>query len=216
LQKFKPAPKTAAARYAPNPLRYYGKRNRALLVLALLFLSGVLLGALLLRGTSGGLLALLSRMIGEQLELRAQRSMPQNFTASLASSGVFVGTLFLCGFCAVAHPAEGGMPLFQGMGVGMVSAYLYAQYQARAMGYIVVYLLPSTLLNAAAVMLCARESLRLSSFFWSCMHQRERGEQRYSVRLYLARYLAASVLCLAAALLESGAFYLFGGLSFLR
>ena len=216
MQTFKPTPKSVAVRYIPKYLIRRGKRNRTLVALALLFLAGVLLGALLLRGASGELLALVPRMIQEQLELRGERSMPQNVTASLASSGVFIGVLFLCGFCAVAHPVEGGMPLFQGMGVGMVSAYLYAQYRARAVAYIVIYLLPATLLNAVAVMLCARESLRLSGFFWNCMRQKERGEQSYSVRLYLARCLAASMLCVAAALLEAAAFHLLGQLPLLR
>lgn len=193
--------KASKRRYYARYLAGYTKRNYAILGMGLLFLAGVLGGTLLLKSADGETVELLMRLVGGFVEKRQTQTFPEVFAASATSSLLFVGGLFLCGFCAVGQPAEILAPLFRGLGFGFSVSSLYAGYGASAAGYVGLFLLPNMLISTVVILFCCRESLRMSGSLFSAL----RGGEGYKMplRLYLARYIVAAGICLSSALLEA-------------
>ena len=181
-------------------LSHYTRKNYVLLGFGLLFLLGVSVGTSLYSAAETNTLANLSRLMHGFVENRSHRGFSQNFASAAASSLFLVGVLFFCGFSAVAQPVELLVPFFRGLGFGFSIASLYHSYGAGAAGYVALFVLPGMVLSSLAILFCCRESLRFSRSFFRLMSG---GEGRYSVRLYLARYCAAVLVCVTAAFLEA-------------
>ena len=189
--------------YYTRYLTHYAKKNYALLALGLLFICGAVLGTLLLRSAGYDTVSLLLRVVNGFIERRRGQTLLQNFTAGAFSSLLFVLILFVCGFCAVAQPVILLVPLFRGLGYGFSAATLYATYHARAAGFVALFILPNMLLSTLAILVCCRESLRLSGSLFAVMRGDGQARELYSVRLYVARFVVAALLCVLSALLEA-------------
>lgn len=188
--------------YYSRYIAHYTQKNYGLLALGVLFLTGVLLGTLLLRTVNDETLELLLRIVGGFVSNRREQSLLQNFLSGAASSLAFLSVLLVCGFCAVSQPLVVLLPLFRGLGVGISMASLYAAYGTGAIGFVTLLMLPGTLLSTIAILLCCRESLRLSASFFGAL-RRQANREPYSLRLYLARYFACALICLLAAFVEA-------------
>lgn len=189
-------------KYYSRYIAHYTKKNYGLLALGTLFVAGVLLGTLLLRTATGDTLNLLLQVVGNFVEKRREQSLLQNFISGMSSSLVFIAILFVCGFCAISQPVVVALPLFRGLGVGFSAASLYAAHGTQAMGFVGLLMLPGTLITTLAILICCRESLRLSSSFLATIGA-GRQKEGYSLRIYIARFLACGVLCVLSALMEA-------------
>lgn len=200
-------------KYYSRYIAYTTKRSRGLIVLGVLFLIGVFAGTLLLRTAKGESLEFLMQMVGAFVENRRAQSLLQNFTSSAAVSLAFLAVLFVCGFCAISQPLVALLPLFRGLGVGVSMASLYAFQGTRVVGYVALLMLPGTLLGALAILVCSRESLRLSNSFFAVMggEQPGRSKEFYSLKIYIARYLACAGMCALAAFVEAALYSGFSG-----
>lgn len=191
----------ARRRYYSRYLAHYTKKNYRVLLLGGIFVLGVVLGTLLVRSAGQETVELLLRLIGDF----AQRRRDQGFTANLSAGCLgglcFVAGLFVCGFCAVAQPAEILAPLVRGLGFGFSAASLYARFGPGAAGFIGVFLLPSMIITTIAMLFCCNEALRMSGSLWSLLQGRE--AEPYVRRVYAARFIAAAALWFVGVLIES-------------
>jgi len=198
--------KGARRRYYARYISHYTKRNYTLIGLGLLFLAGVLAGTLILGYADEDSFAIVRQLLTGFVENRRTQPVAGNFKAAASSSLIFIGAMFFCGFCAIGQPAEMLAPFFKGLGFGISAASLYEVYGSGAAGYVGLFLLPGTVITTIALLLCCRESLRLSFSFWRTLRG---GQEPYSLKLYMARYFVAAVVCLLSALLEAFLHYLF-------
>jgi uncharacterized membrane protein SpoIIM required for sporulation len=201
--------KAGRRRYYARYISHYTKRNYALLGLGALFLAGVLAGTMLLGAVEGDSLALMRDLLTGFVEKRRTQQVAANFAAAAASSLFFVGAMFVCGFCAIGQPLALLAPFFKGLGFGLSVASLYSVYGAGTAGYVGLFLLPGTVITTVTLLFCCRESLKLSSRFLRALRHDPQDKDDHPIRLYLARYLVAVTICLAAALLEAFIYFLF-------
>ena len=182
-------------------LAQYTKQNRGMLLLCTLFAAGVLCATLLLGSTDESIRAYLLRMIDGFAHQRLTQSLQTNFLSALMSAMMFVGMLFLCGFCAISQPVIIAMPFFRGLGVGFSVAALYSYYGIQAINFAVIYII-CALLSTAAMLICCIEALKLSVGIFRVMRTGERSAF-YPVPHYLAKFAAAILLTVFAAVMEA-------------
>jgi len=207
---FRSQSKSPRSRYYARYFVHYLKKNYPVLLLGALFVVGVLLGTLLLRGAEQETLDLLYRLMGGFMENRKGNGLYENFLSAAGSSLLFLGILFLCGFCAIAQPLIVLAPLIRGMGFGFTTASLFARYGMSALGFVGVLVLPGTLISTVAILLCCRQSLRLSgTFLASVRPNRRRESEPYSLSNYLLSFAFGALICLAGAFLEAVLYFLF-------
>ena len=177
-----------------------GRQNYMVLGFGLLLLLGASVGTSLFATAESSTLGSLTRLTQLFVENRSQQNFYQNFVAAAVSSLTAAVVLFLCGFSAVAQPLELLVPFVRGLGFGFSVASIYNQYGTGAAGYVALFILPGMVGASVVILFCCRESLRLSRHFFRLMNG---GEGTYTMRLYLARYGVAALLCVALALGEA-------------
>ncbi len=195
-------------RLYPRYLAHYAKKNHILILLGLFFLAGVTIGTLTLRSANNETIATLLRVVNGYVEKRREQTLLQNFITTAASSLTFVAIMFACGFCAISQPVIVLAPVFRGLGFGFSAASLYASYGANVTAFVAIFILPDMVISSIAILLCCRESLRLSSFFFKVLWG-NRGDEPYPIRIYLGRYIAACVLCIFSAFFEATLYFAF-------
>lgn len=206
--------KSGKGRYFARYISHYTKKNYTLIGLGLFFLSGVLAGAIFMGSAAGETRDLLNRMVNGFVDSRQGQAFVEIFTSSAFSSLIFIGLLFICGFCAVFQPVEIVMPFFKGLGFGVMAASLYGGYGTGAAAYIGILMLPGLAISTVAMLFCCRESIKLSGSFFSRM--RGGDGNAYPLRLYTARFFIAALACLLSAFTEASLHAMFAKFIFLR
>ena len=204
---------TRGSGYYRRYLAQYTKKNYALLLLGGLFAFGAVLGALLVRSATGETLALLLRLVDGFMQKRREQAFAVNLWSATGTSLLMAGGLFVCGFCAISQPAVIAVPFFRGMGFGFSVGSLFARYGIAVFGYTGVLIVPGMVLSTVAILLCCRESLRLSGTLLRLLRGAQQngqsGRGQYPLRLYVARYLCGVLLCAVSAVLEAALYAAF-------
>ena len=136
-------------------------RNRRLFPMTGLFLLGVLCGVLVYVAAArpaaewAGLLRVPTAMSGWGNVLTV-------WWGSVLSVVVLLGALFLLGLWPCGAPFILPVPLFYGLGLGLIEAYYYS-LGGRGVAAVALVVMPHGLLCAAVLVTAAVESLRLST-----------------------------------------------------
>ncbi len=138
-------------------------RGRFLITLMGLFAAtGVLLGALYIRHADYSLLKMLDFVFFSNIQARGTLPLLAVFTASLASSFLFLLFCFLCGLSVWGAYCVPLAPLFRGFGMGLTAGYLYATYGFSGFLFHLLVILPGAFLCLITILLGARESVLFS------------------------------------------------------
>lgn len=170
--------------------------NGLLIVLATLFISGLVVGALCVRTAESELLGKMAQLFQNYTQIRTQQSLFQNFSNSFiaGASGIFL--LYLLGLTAWGAPLILCIPAFEGMGIGMASGTLYADYGWLGFGYSALIIVPGALISAIAILLSARESIRYSAdiFLEHCLLHTPHHQpfKNYSIKFLILLLLVAA------------------------
>ncbi|MFT3952600.1 MAG: hypothetical protein QM689_11765 [Oscillospiraceae bacterium] len=185
---------------------HWAWRERFTMFLTGLVLAGVLAGTLLFLFISrSGDTSTLTRLkiAGDGfLAARLDQSFARILFATLATNTGYLAVLFALGFWAIAQPAALGLLLFRGLGLGATVAQIYAQFGRRGILIAAVLVVPNALLSVFALVLGARESVRMSNLYASVSLRHRTAEgihdaaKLYAVKfLVLEAFMAASALC---------------------
>jgi len=203
---------TGRGRHYARHIARYAKKNHTNFMLGILFLSGVVMGTLLVRSAGDDSVEMLMRIVGGFVENRRDFGLAGNFLSALPGVLGIAVLLFFLGFCAIAQPIIVLIPLFRGLGFGFSAASLYAHHGAAATGYVAVFLLPGVLLSTMVLILCCSEALRLSCGLLKLIRDgRKSGGEELPVKVYCARFFVLSLLCAIAVFIESVIFFAFSG-----
>ena len=149
-----------------------------------LFLLGVLLGSLFFSKISAETQGLLSSILSNDLSIRSTHSYMAIFWASFSSGLLYLGLIFLLGFCSISLPFLFLVPIVKGIGSGVVYASIYASQGLMGLPTILL-LLPNILLTALIIISACRES----SFFSVTSFRRLFLEEGKTLGHYVQHYL---------------------------
>lgn len=168
-------------------------RGRCVLFL-LLLLSGVVCGAICSRSADIGFLNRLDVILQTNFKLRSSQGLFMSFVASLASSAMLLGMLFLFGLSLWGVAFAVAVPFFKGYGYGLSAGFLYRMYGFTGFAYNIMVILPGTLISALAITAAAMHAsessrrLMLTASEVSFSLQLPEKPKRFSV--YILRCLA--------------------------
>ncbi|MDR2752891.1 MAG: stage II sporulation protein M [Oscillospiraceae bacterium] len=178
------------------------------LVLLGLFALGLFLGAKTAGSGTDGWQTRLTDMLRAQ---RLERAELRLFASALRYFGtdfLFLSASFLLGLCAAGLPFLLLLPVLRGLGVGVVSGWLYLHYSASGVGYSMLVLYPAVLVSVLIMLETCKDSMCMSGDMLLLVTGKlERAES--PLRRYVSRY-AAPLLCSAlAAVLDALCFAAF-------
>lgn len=169
----------AAAKEYGNGVITSLKKNRRILIMMLLFAAGMIIGALSLKKADSYLSGAFSDMFSVYIRSKSGQSLGMNFINSLAVNAAFMLAAFVFGLCAVGLPLICILPIIRGVGIGMLSGYLYSNFALRGLGYCVLVIYPGLIPAIFALLLACSAGInfhmKCSSHFLQLKHKEGRG-----------------------------------------
>lgn len=186
-------------------------RNWQKLALLGLYVIGLFLGAKMAGQASSGWLERLLELLRTQRLNRAGLSAFGSALSYFTTDVIFMLLAFLLGLCAAGLPFLLMLPVLRGLGVGVVSGWLYASYSLPGVGYSVLVLYPATVVSVLIMLAYCKESMLMSGdMLLMLTGKQERTES--SLRLYATRYLVLLLVSILAAALDAICFSAFSGI----
>lgn len=193
-----------------------GKQNKSTVtvLLAVLFLFGLLLGVLYIANADSSVLTMLDYLFFSSIETRMNHSFPLIFVASVTSSFLFLLASFLGGLTMWGSLFVPLLSILRGFGLGMTAGHVYS-FGVAGVFYQILVVLPGAMFSCFAVLFSAKESIYFSRQL-NHVHHIRRNPKLYapqpSVQNYAIRIGILSCLALFGALLDVFATLLFSGI----
>ena len=178
------------------------------ILLFVLFVCGILIGAVAIRTCSGNLPQRLQMLFQNYLEVKAGQGIGFNFCNALFRELLLLLAVYCVGLCAVGTPGICCIALAYGGGIGLVGAYLYKKYMLKGIGYCALLFYPGRILFIAALILSGSCGVQMSRTILNTLIQKETAQEP-NFRSYNVQFLKSVCISVASALLESALFSLF-------
>ncbi|MEZ3497517.1 MAG: stage II sporulation protein M [Lachnospiraceae bacterium] len=176
------------------------RNNQKLIMLTLIFICGLFVGALTVKNTNAVLGASLKSLLENYYTARSGQSVLHSFLSVFGSECIFLLIAMLFGVCIIGEPILWLLPFVKGLGIGIISGYLYQAYTLQGMTYFSVYVLPSAVLASAALLLGCKESILMTRDLTRILLKGESNSGIDMFKLYILRYavlLGSLVFCAA-------------------
>lgn len=200
-----------AKEYGTNALTALKKNSRILVLLAV-FAVGMIIGAIFIKRGDGLISESISDMFTAYIKAKSEQSLSMNFINSLAVNASFMLAAFVFGLCAVGLPFVCSLPLIKGVGIGMLSGYLYAKFALKGLGYCVLVIYPG-LIPAVFALLLACSAGIVSSYEMLLSFSSSKAQKwERSIKIYCIRFLVICLLVIISAALDAATGRLFSRL----
>lgn len=163
--------------------------NRSALLLIALFVLGMLWGCAAAKNCSEEFGGVLEKLLSSFTLNRAEHSFFSVVLSGAFPALILVSVVFLSGLSPVGFPLAAAAPLFRGVGLGVVSGYLYNTCGLKGTAFCVLTVYPPAVFSVTALVLCCLEACRMSLGFASLLHRGAAGGVfAPEVKLYIARF----------------------------
>ncbi|MCL2495780.1 MAG: stage II sporulation protein M [Oscillospiraceae bacterium] len=197
----------------PDIKKYTAALERSWQKLALLglYALGLFLGAKTAGTASSGWQARLLELLRAQRLGRADLSPFGSAMGYFGTDFLFLLAAFLLGLCAAGLPFLLLLPVLRGMGVGVVSGWLYMTCGLPGVGYSVLVLCPAAVVSVLVMLTYCKESMLMSGDMLLVLNNKQ-DKMESSLRLYITRYLVLLLVSVLAAALDALCFAAFSGI----
>lgn len=190
--------------------------QQILILLVILFLSGVISGSLYSVNNENALfLSEIIKIFKESQIVSSESTFLQLVFHSIKSELIFFLPVFLFGTCALGAPAIFAVSFFKGLGLGIIMTAIYQSYNLPGLGYNVFILIPGAVLGSAALMFACKESYYMSlDMFQKLFQSNKTGKRKNAVstfKMYCLRFCVLSIFIIMAAVADSLTSEVFGG-----
>lgn len=191
-----------------NDLKNAIIENRAIFLLALLFLAGMSLGAFYSGSAGLRSLSRLDFLFAGNFKARTAQPFISVFIASFASAFLFIFACFLCGLSMWGAYFIPAIPFFRGFGLGLTSGFLYVTYGWKGFLYNFSVILPGAFFCCLALLAASLEGIRYSR---SLATHSTAAASEMPIRSYALRFGAILAWACIASILDTLMSALFGG-----
>lgn len=187
----------------------FTEKNRRILIMMLLFAAGMIIGAVSLKRADSYLSGAFSDMFSVYIRSKGSQSLGMNFINSLAVNAAFMLAVFVFGLCAVGLPLICILPIIRGVGIGMLSGYLYSNFALRGLGYCVLVIYPGLIPAIFALLLACSAGINSSYEMLLSLSSAKAQRGEGSIKIYCMRFLIICILIVLAAVTDAAASRLF-------
>ena len=148
-------------------------------------------------------------MFSVYIRSKSSQSLGMNFINSLAVNAAFMLAVFVFGLCAVGLPLICILPIIRGVGIGMLSGYLYSNFALRGLGYCVLVIYPGLIPAIFALLLACSAGINSSYEMLLSISSAKAQRGDGSIKIYCMRFLIICILIVLAAVTDAAASRLF-------
>lgn len=177
-------------------------RFQKLFLLAVIFIIGLIFGSITVKSLSDSLTTQIQTIIQNYFYIQSGQTFFQNFLYTFSSEFLILIIPFIFGMCIIGEPVMWLIPAIRGLGLGLISGYLYKTYSLQGMEYFaIIVLIPSALASAITIFSC-QESILMTRDLVHLI-KNEKSQKENFTKLYLLRYLVLLAAVFIVAILSS-------------
>ncbi len=181
-------------------------RNWRVMLLLVIFASGVMFGAKLASGGSGAGFASYAE---EYIEKRTESSVLTVFLRSFFLNSGIIAAGMISGLCAVGMPLICILPCIKGISAGLICGYMYRTFAIKGLGYCALTIFPSAIFCSLIIIISCNESVLMSGDSFGILLLGKPTHSREEVKVFLLHfliYVLTSLFCAVAEALLNRAF----------
>lgn len=187
--------------------------SKEILFFSLLLISGILIGVFIARNGNDTVITQVKSIFDSFYSIRENQSIISSVSNSLKVYIVFWMINLFFGFCIIGAPFIAGIPIIRGLGIGLVSGYIYSIYGLKGIGYCMIVIFPGALISFIALIYAVIDSFRMSVYsFGAILNNGNRKNGSEKIKIYLIRQMVYLFLFIAAAFADGTANKLFSGI----
>lgn len=198
---------------------YYSKNRvsqlpirREILMFSILLLSGLLIGVLVAKNGNESILAQVSRMFDSFYSVRENQSIGASVINSLKVSFAFWLINILFGLCIIGIPFVTAIPVIRGLGIGLVTGYIYSIYGIKGIGYCFLIIFPGALISFIALIYAVSDSFKMSLYtLSSCVNSGAPKGGAEKIKIFAVRQIFYLILFAVSAFTDGIVNKLFAG-----
>lgn len=198
---------------------YYSKNRvsqlpirREILMFSILLLSGLLIGVLVAKNGNESILAQVSRMFYSFYSVRENQSIGASVINSLKVSCAFWLINVLFGLCIIGIPFVTAIPVIRGLGIGLVTGYIYSIYGIKGIGYCFLIIFPGALISFIALIYAVSDSFKMSLYtLSSCVNSGAPKGGAEKIKIFAVRQIFYLILFAVSAFTDGIVNKLFAG-----
>ncbi len=151
------------------------KSNQTLTLLCILLLTGMFLGAVCVKHADEAMLEKIKLLTGTYISSEVSRSILDNFLSYILADTVFIILSVFFGLCVIGEPILWILPLIRGLGLGLITGFVYKTYNVQGVLYSTVLIVIPAVISSLAMAVSCKESILSSREIKSAL--KEDGKQ---------------------------------------
>ena len=184
-----------------------------MIFISILFIVGFIYGNFITSYSSESLDKYIGEIVNNFISSRNNQTIFKTLSYSFFSSGSIILLSYLTGFWGIGHIITATIPIFKGMGVGLIFSYIYSTYQLKGFLYCITIILVPNLLYILCIIISCKESIKLSSIiFANFMPSKKLEINNKIVKTYTIKHIIIISICFISSILDSLLNFIVSGL----
>lgn len=167
-----------------------------------LFAFGMIVGAGLLKSGSSDFIRDFTSVFDLYTEARNSQKIYTVFFHSIAVNTLFLVSAFGFGLSCIGLPVTVLLPVVKGLGMGIVSGYLFSHFAMSGIGYYLLTIFPGAVLTNSALLLACNASSLMSIDILATVTSRRPADTGL-VKNYLKKYLILLIVTLIGSVIDA-------------
>ena len=182
----------------------YLKQNWRVLLMGLALVLGMCVGALLMRSNAFINVTDIKNMVNQFITQRSTQSFFVTLLYSFSTSLPILLVAYCCGLFAFGAPVAVLLPFYKGLGLGVISGYLYAHFGMQGVAFSTLIVLPSGFFSSLIYLAACREAFLLSTKLFRVFRDGSvHSSMQEEWRCYTKRFALFFILILICAVFDS-------------
>lgn len=178
-------------------------KNKLLVFLSVFLLFGIFFGSLLMELADENVIKFINALFLSDFKERLSKPLLEVFIASISSTFIFVLISFFMGLSMWGFILAPVIPFVRGICIGMCEGYLYSAYGLKGICFHSLIFLPGIFISSIAVILMAREAIKISSCFSSAIFSKGSVNPiSTSIKLYIIRSGCITIITLISSVID--------------
>lgn len=188
--------------------------NERIIILTFLYLAGVLLGSFIIKNADEGLLATVKELTESYINNKSFQSVLSGFLSYFIPDAVLAVISAVFGLSLIGELVIWWVPLFRGIGLGIICSYLLSSYELGGLLYNIVIIIVPAVFSVCALLLCCKENLLTTAKIRRRLKEGKVSGEENEIKFYILRnVILMSIIILSAALGSILSYTLSGKLS---
>ncbi len=180
-------------------------QDKSISIFALMgiLLAGVLAGTLMYCNIDEQHYQNIAAITGGLLENRMNYSFTEMLVNSFAGSFLLIVLCFILGTGPVFQPVELLIPVYRGLGLGILLADMYCSFGSYGIIISVLLILPNAVVSAFILLIAVRESIRMSNSVRKVVFKSDSSYSKIDFSLYFTKFIVIITILSLSSLADS-------------